>query len=1629
MLMNDVTETSTEGATASLLAKIWTELLGAPAVSEESSFFELGGHSLQAIRLVGQIARQLKVRLPMRAVFDNPRLRDLADLIDGQLAARSGNSDTREAPGEVQELAAPLSSFQGRIWLAEHTEPVRVRYNVSLSWNVHGRLDAPVLGRALALLVERHEILRTRFISAGDELRQIIGGGWVPDLEYADLTGLAADARRERIEETVLRIASQPFDLESGQLLRAGLLLTGSDEQILVLCLHHLIHDGESTPLLVRELDRCYRAALLTRWPMAEPTPLRDQSADADGQADGTTIAASSFQQRVWLAERMAEGVPHHNIALAWRVAGHLDGAVLGRSIAAVIDRHEILRSRFAETDAGRLVQITGPGWTPVLQRADLRALAPAAASAEVTRRLLAALDHRFDPASGRLLAAGLFDVSDDEQVLLLVLHHLVFDGGSVPAFLRDLDRCYRAADGGEQPAPPPVQYRDFVRRRLAERDSEASRDGLAYWESQLRDAPAYLPLGDQSNGPDGVLRLPLPGDLAARLQRLRAECGVTTTMAAAAALAIVLHRETRLEDIAFGCPIGSRGFDGEEELIGPCLNMVALRSRITPRTTVRQLLLGIRGQMLDAFDHQHVPYDEVIERLNPPRRRGWIPYADVTLAIHDASTPETSVAGLGLTAVVADQAWAYTVKAGMSMTLITLDDDRLDVLLSYRGDRFLASSAAVFAGRLGSALGELSDRLDRPALDAGPTAVPVQYRDFVQLELSERDSQDSRDALAYWEEQLRGAPVYLPLGEPADGPDGIIPIRLPADVPERLQRLRAERGVTTTMAAAAALAIVLHRWTAQDDVVFGLPTANRPEEFAGALGPYVNTVVMRSRLDPATTAGNLLSGIRDNMLDALEHQGALFESVVERLNPFRRLNRTPYLDVHLSMEYEPASAPSIAGSALDSIDLNTQGAGYIGKLALGLVCQVSATGFTARLIYRGDMLTEADAQQLARLIGLAIERLADGLGQPVRTFNLMDAAERARLAALETGPPAAPRTSVPALLAQSFRHYPQAIAVEAEAGSLSYADLETRAQELAARLRPLVREHRDAVVALVLERGHELVVAMLAVWLAGAAFCPVDPEYPAERLDFILRDIDARALLTSGASQLARFGDGPVPVVDVASGPPTQVPARALAQASADDLVLPGPDATAYILHTSGTTGQPKGAVIRHGSLAQLARWYSQAYGLGPSDRVANVFSVGFDGIHLDLWPCLISGACLVTHEDRASVAELSPWLAQRRISVAMLPSTLAESIWTSSAPLPLMRWLNYGGGARRTLPPRDAPYRNSNLYGLSETTVAATADVQGPPSNALNSIGRPIAGSFAYVVDESGARCPVGIPGEILLSGACLGAGYWQRPELTAAAFIDRGADGERVRVMRTGDRGRWLTDGTLEFRGRVDRQLELQGFRVEPQEIEGALADDPRVDQVIVVGDADRSPALVAYVVPSAPGGHDSNGLLVQLRNRLPHYMIPEAIVWLAELPVTTQGKIDERGLPLPSRKDLVQRSQWAAPATSMERQIAAIWSAILGGADLGTRDNFFDLGGNSLKLVRLREALERELDREVPIQRLFEYPTVAAFSGWAESAAMADTGAANAGAAGADDIRRRAQRARQARQGRDPNGGTA
>jgi amino acid adenylation domain-containing protein/FkbM family methyltransferase len=889
---------------------------------------------------------------------------------------------------------------------------------------------------------------------------------------------------------------------------------------------------------------------------------------------------------------------------------------------------------------------------------------------------------------------------------------------------------------------------------------------------------------------------------------------------------------------------------------------------------------------------------------------------------------------------------------------------------------------------------------------------LPVQYADYAAWQDSRPEPVEA--PLSYWKARLAGSPERLDL--PTAGPRRVQSarlgaqerFRLTAEVTESLKGLGRREGATLFMILLAAWQILLSRTTGQDDVLVGTPVAGRDHlELEGLIGFFVNTLVLRADLSGDPTFREFLAQVRRNALDAFAHQDLPFERLVEALQPAREAGVTPLFQVMLSLQNAPEEELRLAGLSVSTLEIDVPTA----KFDLTLDLREKGGALEGTLEYDADRF---DRGTISRMLGhyrTLLEGIAVHPGARLSELPLLTREERQQLLGWNRTEDDAPLEScVHELFAEQARRTPEAIAVQLEERRLTYGELDRRANQLAHLLRRK-GVGPDACVGTFMDRSLELVVGILGIQKAGGAYLPLDPSYPRQRLSFMLDNARAAALLTQ-SGLLNDLPEQSAPVIALDEDWALLAPESPLAPMGGAC-----PENLAYVLYTSGSTGNPHAVMISHRALANHMRWMSRAFPLDASDTVLQRTSSSFDASVWEFYAPLIAGARLFLaagggHQEPACLIDTVQKHAITTLQ--MVPSLLALLLEDESVSRCTGLKRVFCGGEVLPLELQERffallPAELCNLYGPTEATIDATfwrcrreGDRKTVP------IGSPIANLRAHVLDSHGQPVPVGVRGELYLAGRGLARGYLGDPALTAERFIPNHLpENPGERLYRTGDAVRRAPDGAIEYLGRIDEQVKVRGFRVEPGEIEAILAEHPAVLKVVVVARADGFSAageseggsldpsratpllrnasrLAAYIVPRTGEPPTAEALRRYLAERLPRFMIPSAFTMLAALPLTPSGKIDRRALPAPEAAPAASGGAFVAPRTAAEELIAGIWSQLLSLQRVGRDDDFFALGGHSLLAMRVVARLRRLLGVELPVRALFDAPTLRAFA---------------------------------------------
>jgi amino acid adenylation domain-containing protein len=872
--------------------------------------------------------------------------------------------------------------------------------------------------------------------------------------------------------------------------------------------------------------------------------------------------------------------------------------------------------------------------------------------------------------------------------------------------------------------------------------------------------------------------------------------------------------------------------------------------------------------------------------------------------------------------------------------------------------------------------------------------ALPVQYADYALWQRSWLEGELLGQQIDYWREKLSGAPVALELPTDRRRPanqsfkGATHEIALSADLSNGLLDLGRREGATQYMVLLAAFALLLSRYSGQDDILIGTPTGGRNHrDLEGLIGFFVNMLVLRTDLSGDPTFRELVGRAKDAALGAYAHQDLPFEKLVEELHPARDLSRQPVFQVMLVLQNMPLATLALPGLELRQLDVEEHATA---KFDLSLYFRESRQGLHGYFEFATDLFDAATIERLAAHFKALLERIVAAPDSRIGELAALRAQDRLQTL-VEWNDTAAEYPTdrcLDTLFVEQAERTPDAIAVVHEGQCLSYAELDRRSSQLAHHLRDL-GVGPEVVVGLCVRRSLEMVIGLIGIMKAGGAYLPLDPNYPAERLSYMLAEAEASVVVTETGFDMMLLGHRAHPVhldsdwLHIGQRPITVPEART----TSENL--------AYVIFTSGSTGRPKGIGLQHQSAVALWDWAKSEFGNDDLEGVIASTSICFDLSVFELLVPLCSGGTVILAANSVQLPEA----AGSATLLNTVPSAVAELLHADMIPA-AVRVINIAGEPLQNALVQDLYKRTGvrrvyNLYGPSEDTTYSTfcwiheGDDTAP-------IGRPISNTQVFVLDGLFVPVPVGAVGELCLSGAGLARGYLRRPGLTGAQFIPHPfQDGQRL--YRTGDMVRWRPDGNLEYVGRVDRQVKIRGYRIELGEIEAALLSCVDVaDSVVVLwSDGSRDKRLIGYVVP-ANRTLDVTTLRSHLRLSLPEYMVPSAFVALDALPLLPNGKVDRSALPAPTMQPAAAPSGRELSPT--EEILASIWSSVLRIDHFNADDDFFDLGGHSLLAMQTVARVRGAFGVELPLRALFESSSIAAFSKRIEAARREESGLA-------------------------------
>jgi len=1633
------------GTMQEALAGIWAEVLGIEGIGTEDNFFALGGDSILGIQVVSR-ARQAGLRMTSKDLFLWQTIGALAQHVTVDANAGRGHDPVTDAEPVTGEV--PLTPIQ-RLFFERFTAVSQ--FSQFLVAELAEEADEMALRPAVAALIEQHDALRMRFercqpggttpqypprCQPGGTTPQYPPrcqpGGTTPQYppradgqwrqrnaaaengEFFRRIDLSSVADKE-LDGTIERetaAAQSAVDITSGPLIQVVLFATGSGRRSrLLMTVHHLVVDGVSWRILLDDLAVAYRQA-------ERGAPI--------------ILGAKTTSFRDWgrrLAGHVAAGALDHELSywagLSPRTHASLPVDGPGPNSAGST---RTLNVRLNADISRALVQEV-----------------PAAYKAGIDAVLLTALCHALNRWTGHeqaligLEGHGREEIFDDVDLTrtvgwftayfpVLLAIPLVPGARDWVAVLKLVKEQLRAVPGrglgygalrycggaaaralADDPQPP-VGF-----NYLGQFGGMTGGAGVYHAVSQLglrQDPDDVRPHLLDIVGMMNAGHLELCWYYSANLHDERT-VGLLAAEFVAALGQIAEHCAgpnaggrtpsdfplARLDQVTVDRIAGNGKAVEDIYPLTPMQSGMLFHSLVEPDSG---LYFEQTWVDLDGVDHPGLlgqAWQRVVDRT--PVLRTSLVWEDVARALQVVHAhAELPVAQLDLRSLSParqreeldrylgadrDAGMDFTAPPVMRVTVARLTDTRVRLLWTFHhalldgwsGMQVLYEVFGEYAG-----------------LSGGQPFVPAPrrpYRDYVEW----LHSQDESAAEQYWRRTLSGfqSPTRLPYdrqpthAHKARSSDELM-LRLPEGLSTRLDEFAKRARVTVNTVVQGVWALLLSRYSGERDVCFGATVSGRAAELVGSesiVGLFINTLPVRVRIDAESDAPRWLRQLQADLAEAKQYEhvslsqaqswsevpggASLFSSIVLFENyPF---------DAAVAAAYG-LELRGISASSGTNYPLNV--AAYPGERLVLL------------LHYDPDLFEAATIERIAGHLQVLLQAIADDPERLLGELPLLTDAEYQTIVREWNSTAAEYRTDacVHELFAERAGRCAGAVAVVHGEESLTYGGLDARASQLAHHLVGL-GVGRNTLVAISVERGFDLVIGMLAVLKAGGAYVPLDPEYPAGRLAFVLDEIRAPVLLThqhlAGRFPASTAGGARVVLLDrdrpvLDAYPVGGVPAAA------------GPCDLAYVIYTSGSTGRPKGVMVEHGSLLNLCAWYRDRYGVGRDDRVSQIVTAGFDPVALEVWGALTAGAGVAVADRQVlnDPHDLVRWLGRAGVTVSIVPAPQLDPVLDQmDAVRTRLRLVVTGADVVRRRPRPQWGLRLVNAYGPTEATVLATCADVAPEGSAagggLPPIGRPIANTAAYVLDDYARPVPVGVPGELYLGGAGVARGYAGRPELTAERFVaDPFSARPGARLYRTGDLVRWRADGQLDFLGRADSQVKIRGYRIEPGEVEAVLMSHPGVGGAVVLARADApgGKRLVAYLTPRngarPPGGAAARTFLLE---SLPEYMVPSVFVVLGEFPRTTTGKVDRNALPPPEGRP-ENDVPYAAPRDPTEKALTRLWAEVLGIDRVGVDDNFFDLGGDSIMSVRLVSRLRSAFGIPLSPREVFDAPTVAALA---------------------------------------------
>jgi amino acid adenylation domain-containing protein len=1526
----------------------------------------------------------------------------------GEQLTSFGQSEAGVFSGEC--FAMPASAAQERFYAFSEAYPESRVWNVAVRWSLRGPLKRAVLEKAIQLVCARHEALRTCLEMQQDgppkeALVQKVASELNLFLPMDDLRHLREAQKEAEAERITLEEARRPFVLADGPLIRARLLQLEDEHHIVLVTVHHAIADGWSIGIISRDLGAYYAALVAGTAPKLAELPV--QFADyAIWQKEA--LEKGSFQPQLNYWKKQLRGLQPLVIAadrppcLAPSWDGRIVSELLPREMSEALAR--------VSQRSGTTMFTTALSALYVLMNA-LSGRDDIGIGTQIAGRNRVEVENAIGVFSNALVLRARVEHGSKFQDLLSQVSDVVIQGTAnqdVPH-----ERVLQALGKGNL-AGDRLYYVNFIYQRSFIENIRFADIQLTDMASRTPGAPYDLNFFMVERPEGWRLSLEYNTDLYSfaagerffrQFRSLLEEVAVNPDRTISEFLAMrdvkpmlatVEQRNATVKSTESVAPKSARPRLTADTLAPASLAQQRFwvleqlgQGGGAFNIPIRWLLKGeLRPEALERAFNELIRRHEVLRTTliqveGKPMQR-IAPALSIQVPVIDLRTlPEQKRKDEAerITRELGGRGFELSMLPLIRAAVIRMDER--ESVLHVTVHHIAADGWAV--GLMAREIGDLYDAY----LKELPSPLPepeMQYADYAawQRELLESGAVERQNE--YWRERFRG---HVPFEIMPDKPRSavqttkgdVVSIQLPRTVTDAVREVSRQNGNTFFVTACAAFLVLLRRYSGQDDITIGTQVSGRNQvEHEGIIGLLLNTLPLRNDLSGDPLFPVLLERLQETVMQALANQDTPFEQLVEIINPRRDLSRNPLFQVNFMLQRSLVTSRDYDRFSLVDVPSRPAGAMY----DLNCLMVERPDGWRASIQFNTDLFEPETASRMLGHFQRLLEEVGKNPERRISEFPLITEAEERLLAKWnDTSVPLPAQRTVHEFLQAQVERTPRATAVVCGGEERSYGALERRSNQLARYLGQL-GVLPGMRVGLCLERSVDMMAGLLGILKAGASYVPLDPSYPAARLQHMMEDSQAVVLVTLEKLRSA---------VPASNARVVCLDAEAIAisrqSAEAVQVNVSG-EHIAYVIYTSGSTGKPKGVQISHRAVVNLLHSMQMEPGIDQDDVLVAVTTLSFDIAALELFLPLSVGARLViaTREQASSGAELLELLQRSRATMMQAtPATwqmLLDASWKGN---PALKMLCGGEALARGLADRLLQVRGElwNMYGPTETTIWSSTGRVKPGTGAVT-LGLPIANTQFHVLDQHLRQTPLGVPGELYIGGMGLAAGYLNQPEMTREKFVaDPFSAAKGGRLYRTGDLVRWKMGGELVFLGRTDHQVKVRGFRIEAGEIEACIAKHPEVKETAVVAreDGKGSRYLVAYVVPRAvragQAGPLPSNLRTHLQQSLPEYMQPSAIVRLEELPRTPNGKVDRKALPAPDLSRMAAASQ-VGPANETERRMLAIWEKVLGISNLSTAANFFDVGGHSLLAAQLLARIEKELRKKLPLTALFQFPTV-------------------------------------------------